>query len=197
VETLEEHMLSLEPATRELTRIVSNIRDDQLDMPTPSGGATVGAMLTHVDDFSQAFTAAALKSAPPDGPPPTADAARLGDDWRTRIPRRLADLATAWQSEVAWSGETRAGGQEMPATVAGRVAANEAVVHAWDIAVATGQALTADPDVLAAARTFVEAAVVQSPNGTPGLFGAPVDVPADASPLDQLIALTGRDPAWS
>ena len=36
----------------------------------------------------------------------------------------------------------------------------------------------------------------REPNGTPGLFGAPVAVPAGAPELDQLIGLTGRDPGW-
>jgi hypothetical protein len=29
------------------------------------------------------------------------------------------------------------------------------------------------------------------------VFKAPVDVPADASPMQRLLARTGRDPRWS
>jgi hypothetical protein len=39
-------------------------------------------------------------------------------------------------------------------------------------------------------------AVAQNPDGSPGLFGAPVAVPDSAPLLDRLIGLTGRDPAW-
>ena len=90
---------------------------------------------------------------------------------------------------------TRAGGLDMPAEVAGRVAINEIVVHGWDIATATGQPYSCEPELLEAAYEFVQSAVDQNPEGTPGLFGAPVAVPDDAPLLDRLIGLTGRDPA--
>ena len=130
------------------------------------------------------------------GPPPPADGSRLAPGWRTRIPGQLDVLAAAWQAESAWSGMTRAGGLDMPAEVAGRVAINEIVVHGWDIATATGQPYSCEPELLEAAYEFVQSAVDQNPEGTPGLFGAPVAVPDDAPLLDRLIGLTGRDPAW-
>jgi hypothetical protein len=42
----------------------------------------------------------------------------------------------------------------------------------------------------------VQSAVAQNPDGSGGLFGAPVAVPESAPLLDRLIGLTGRDPAW-
>jgi hypothetical protein len=62
--------------------------------------------------------------------------------------------------------------------------------------VASGQTFTCDPRLIEAAYGFVKQSVAQNPNGTPGLFGPPVPVPESASPLDRLIGLTGRDPAW-
>ena len=91
---------------------------------------------------------------------------------------------------------TRAGGIDLPGEVAGRVAANEVVVHGWDIATATGHRYSCEPGVLQAAYEFVQQAVAQNPDGSEGLFGPPVSVPDDAPLLDRLIGLTGRDPAW-
>jgi hypothetical protein len=43
---------------------------------------------------------------------------------------------------------------------------------------------------------FVQAAVADSPKGSPGMFGLPVEVGADAALLDRLLARTGRHPGW-
>jgi uncharacterized protein (TIGR03086 family) len=186
----------LTPATERLARLVTDIGGEQLGAPTPCRGTTVAGLLVHVDGLCAAFTAAAAKDSDADsrGAPP--DESRLGPDWRARIPDRLAQLAAAWQDDKAWTGMTRAGGQDMPAEVAGTVAIDEVVVHGWDIAAATGRDYTCEPELLQAAYQFVQQAVAQNPNGSPGLFGPPVQVPDNASQLDRLIGLTGRDPAW-
>src|SRR5664279_6135859 len=102
-------MLDLGSATSVLTKLIEGIRDDQLAAPTPCRRTTVGDLLDHVDGLSLAFTAAATKTALDGGSQaPSADATRLGPDWRSRIPERLADLAQAWRAQTAWSGMTRA-----------------------------------------------------------------------------------------
>ena len=187
-------MLDLTPATDAAARVVAAVRDDQLDAPTPCEGTSVAALLDHLDGLAQAFTGAAHK-APVDAGG-SVDASRLGDDWRERIPARLADLARAWREQDAWTGMTAAGGVDLPGEVAGLVALDEVVVHAWDIARATGQDLAVDAQLLGGALGFVRQAVAEHPTGSPGLFGPPVPVPADAPPLHVLLGLTGRDPAW-
>lgn len=190
-------MLDLEPATRTLTRLVDGVREDQMTAPTPCTGTSLGDLLDHVDGLSVAFAAAATKTPLQGGSQgPSADASRLGPDWRTRVPERLAALARAWELESSWTGMTRAGGLDLPAEVAGIIALDEVIVHGWDIAVASGQGFTCEPQLLAAAYEFVQSAVEESPGGTPGLFGPPVPVAYDAPLLDRLIGLTGRDPSW-
>ncbi|MGH4012732.1 MAG: TIGR03086 family metal-binding protein [Pseudonocardiaceae bacterium] len=190
-------MLDLEPATRVLTGLIAGVRDEQLNAPTPCTEASLGDLLDHVDGLSLAFTAAATKT-PLDGDRqgPSADASRLGSDWRTRIPQRLATLASAWREQAAWTGMTQAGGLDLPAEIAGLVALDEVIVHGWDIAVASGQSFSSEPQLLEAAYGFVHSAVAQNPQGSPGLFGPPVPVPDDAPLLSRLLGLTGRDPAW-
>lgn len=191
-------MLNLEPATHVLAELVEGVGNDQLRAPTPCRDISVGDLLDHIYGLSLAFTAAARKQplAGADGPPPPPDASRLMADWRERIPEQLAELARAWNEESSWTGMTRAGGVEMPGEVAGLVALDEVAVHGWDIAVATGQRFSCEPELLEAVHGFVEASVEESPEGTPGLFGPPVSVAADAPLVDRVIGLTGRDPAW-
>jgi len=191
-------MIDLEPATRAVTALIASIRDEQLDNPTPCAGTSLGAMLDHVEGFATGFALAARKQVPPGGSqPPVVDAARLTPVWRTRIPARLADLASAWQDEAAWSGMTEAGSVQLPGEVAGIFALDEVIVHGWDLAAASGQPIGFDDALLVPLQEFLTASVAQNPNGTPGLFGPPVAVPDDAPLLDRVIGLTGRDPAWS
>lgn len=186
----------LTPATGTLARVVAGIGDDQLGAPTPCRGMTVADVLDHVDGLCLAFTAAAAKEPDAGRQAPVADGSRLGTDWRTRIPGRLAHLAAAWRDERAWAGMTRAGGIDMPGEIAGTVAIDEVVVHGWDVAVATGRDYSCEEELLQAAYGFAQAAVARDPQGTPGLFGAPVPVPDGAPLLHRLLGLTGRDPAW-
>jgi uncharacterized protein (TIGR03086 family) len=186
-------MLDLEPATLTLTGLVQGVSDDQLDGPTPCAGTPLAALLDHVDGLALAFTAAATKTGGDQGP--SADAGRLGDDWRPRIAGRLAGLAEAWKDPSAWSGTTRVAGMDFPGEVAAAIATNEVIVHGWDIARASGQSCSWPPELVEAAVAFVSPLAVQNPKGVPGMFGPPE--PADGrTPFNRLLALTGRDPDW-
>ncbi|MFI0480417.1 TIGR03086 family metal-binding protein [Actinomadura sp. 9N215] len=192
-------MPDLTAATRRMTDLVAGVRDHQLPAPTPCEGLSLAALLDHVSMLSKAFTWAAAKEFP-EGPssPPTIDASRLPPDWRDRIPERLDALAAAWRSPDAWQGMTQAGGIELPGKDAGHVAMNELVVHGWDVARASGQPYDPSDAEVEACLVFVAPAVEQSGGqGVEGLFGPAVDVPADTSPLDRLLALTGRRPDWT
>jgi uncharacterized protein (TIGR03086 family) len=189
-------MHDLTPATAMVTHVVLDTGDDQLGAATPCGDATVADLLDHIDGLCQAFTAAAAKDGAMADQAPVVDGSRLGPDWRDRIPDRLARLAAAWRADSAWTGMTRAGGVDMPADVAASVATNELLVHGWDLAAATGHEYLADPALIEVAREFVEPTVSDNPAGVPGLFGPSVEVPSSSSALDQLVAMTGRNPAW-
>jgi len=71
-------MFELGPAAQEMSRLVSGVRDDQLDYPTPCPDWTVADLLAHVHQFATVFTHNARKSQarPPED---------LVDDWRVAI----------------------------------------------------------------------------------------------------------------
>jgi uncharacterized protein (TIGR03086 family) len=191
--------VDLEPAARRMAELVRGIPDELLDAPTPCPAYSLGDLLDHVGGAALAFTGAARKEtgdATSQGP--SGDASRLGDDWRSRIPRDLAALADAWRDPEAWDGMTKAGGVELPGAVAGLVALDELVIHSWDIARASSQDYNPDPGSLEAVNGFVSQFSEPGQEAArAGLFGPVVDVPDDAPMLDRVIGLTGRDPGWS
>jgi uncharacterized protein (TIGR03086 family) len=191
--------IDLHPATQRVGEIVRGVSDEQLTAATPCPDYTLGDLLDHVNGLSVAFTAAARKETLPGAQSgPSADAGRLGDDWRDRIPQLLDGLADAWQQPEAWTGMTQAGPVELPGEVAGLVALNEVVLHGWDVAVASGQPFDLDEASLQAAHDFV--AQFSGPGheeDRAGGFGPEVDVPADAPLLDRLLGMAGRQPRWS
>jgi uncharacterized protein (TIGR03086 family) len=71
------------------------------------------------------------------------------------------------------------------------------VVHSWDVARALGRDLHLAPEVLEAALAVARVVPQGGARLVPGAAFAPaVDARGD-SPLDEIVALLGRDPGWS
>ena len=185
-------MIDLTTACAETAGLLTAVHDSQLDRPTPCRDMNVAGLVAHLGQLAPAFVAAAGKRFDEltDTPPGPAD---LDADWRESYPSRLAELAVAWRDPAAWTGNTRAGGVDLPAEVAGLVAAAEVVVHGWDLARAAGLRYEPPPAVVEAILPHVTS-FAEEP--VEGLFEAPVPVPADSPVLTRVIALTGRDPHW-
>jgi uncharacterized protein (TIGR03086 family) len=187
--------VDLEPAAKRMIDLVGSVTDDDLARPTPCEGMNLGALLDHIASFCVGFTNAANKSGGGNRPP-AASADNLDDDWRTRIPAGIETLVEAWREPVAWTGMTKAGGLDLPGEIAGVIALDELVLHGWDLAKALGVSYDVEPAQLEAVKGFVEQfAGADQPRE--GLFGPPVDVPADSSLFDRVLGMAGRDPAWA
>ena len=65
--------------------------------------------------------------------------------------------------------------------------------HSWDLATAVGIEAHTSPEVAEAAIAVISANAETLRSMQ--LMGDPVAVPADASPVDRFLGLTGRDPA--
>ncbi len=186
--------LDLGPQAAEVARVVAGVRDDQLSGPTPCAGTAVAALLDHLVGLTLAFRLAAEKAVFAGGP--SADAANLAPDWRTRLPAQLEELTASWRAPSAWEGTAEAGGVQMPAPAMAVVALDEVLVHGWDLAVATGQQYRPDPASVQACLEMVGDR--SDPSEEPaGLFGPVVPVPDDAAPFDRLLGRTGGNPGWT
>ena len=187
-------MIDIRPAAQRTADLVTAVTDDQLALPTPCPNSRVGDLIDHLGFFATRFVVAARKET--DGPlaePPPPSRANLEEGWRDRLARDLLTLADAWSDPQAWEGSTYAGSFELPAEVAGLVALDELVVHGWDIAVATGQHYAPTAPEVEGAMAFVSS--FEAPRDG-RLFGPVVAVPGEATGLDRLLGLTGRDPRW-
>ncbi|AVV43328.1 TIGR03086 family metal-binding protein [Streptomyces sp. ID05-04B] len=183
----------LGPQAAVVARLAEAVRDDQLDDGTPCDGCAVRNLLGHLTGLAVAFRDAARGDLGlTTDTPPDAAAPDVGPGWREELAKALDALAEAWRDPAAWTGMTRAGGVDLPGAVAGAVAADELVIHGWDLARATGQAYAPDPAALAAAYAFLAGAV--DPATGNGVFGPVVPVPDDAPLLDRALGLSGRDP---
>lgn len=184
--------IDLGPAVERMADLIRAVPDDDLHAPTPCAEYSVGDLLDHIGGMALAFRAAAVKSPLEGGP--SGDAANLGADWRSRIPRDLVALAEAWRDPDAWTGMTAAGGVDLPAETAGIVVLDELVIHGWDLAKAIDQSEGYEGPGLEAVHAMVQQF---RGAGVEGLFGPEVPVRDGAPLLDRVIGLTGRSPDWT
>ncbi|KND28199.1 TIGR03086 family metal-binding protein [Streptomyces acidiscabies] len=183
-------MIDLKPACRQMIDVLAGVSDEQLTSPTRCTEYTVRDLIAHVDEASQGFAGLALKGT--DAAAAELDAANLGDDWRGGVAKNVQALGDAWDDPAAWQGTTHAAGVDLPNDTWGKIALTETVVHAWDLAKATGQPFDLPDDTLQACYAHVAAFVPNAP--VEGLWGPAVEVPADAPLLDRIVAITGRRP---
>ncbi|MGQ4379643.1 TIGR03086 family metal-binding protein [Streptomyces sp. SAS_267] len=184
------------PQALVVARLAAGVTDAQLDGATPCPKYAVRNLLGHLTGLAVAFRDAGRKDlGPTTDTSPTAALPDIEPSWREALPKALDELAGAWRDPAAWTGTTQAGGVTLPAGVAAAVAADELVVHGWDLARATGQEYTPDTTALQVARQFLDG-VADDPTRVGGIFGPVVPVPDDAPLLDLVIGLSGRDPGW-
>ncbi len=67
--------------------------------------------------------------------------------------------------------------------------------HSWDLARATGQQAHLEEDYVVGAHQGM--AAIEPMLRESGQFGEQQPVPADATPVEQLMAFLGRDPRWT
>ena len=170
--------------------VVRGISDDQLDLPTPCSDYTVRDLLNHLYDVVVNFQALAGRRQPEWAEKPD----HLAEGWRGRFEAEAAKLVEAWSDPAALDGVSP--GMGLPQETVGAMALLDLTVHAWDLAVATGQPFRPVPEALPSLYALTEQMGPMARER--GVFAAPVGTSSsDAGTLDRLLALTGRDPGWS
>lgn len=164
--------------------VVARVRPDQLGLPTPCADWDVRGLLGHLVEANRMFTVAA-------GAEP---AEVLGDDPLKAYEVSTEEVRRAWHRPGLLDGEVTLPFGTFPGWVAVRMHFVDHLVHGWDLAAATGQDATLDPELAQEAFAEMSEALVDAPRGPQLPFGPAVDWPPDAPVHERLVALLGRRP---
>jgi uncharacterized protein (TIGR03086 family) len=175
------------------TDVVAAVAPAQLTHSTPCSEYDVRALLGHLVAVLRRVTSVA-DGTPAVGPAPlVTDVA--DDGWAASARAATRNLEAAWADPAVLGREMRLPFGSLPGAAALAMYTGEVTTHTWDLAVATGQAVAWDDDVVAGALAAVRR-TLPAERG-PGIpFAAPVAVPDDAPAIDHLVAWQGRDPQW-
>ena len=170
------------------TRLVAGVPDDATwERRSPVPEWTARDVVRHLVGWFPGFLADGAGVVLPPGP--DVDRDPLGA-WRT-----MSDAVQAVLDDPASAGKVlrnpHVGEVPLPAAIS-QFFTGDVFMHTWDLARATGQDETLDPErcvrMLEGLQPYDE--VLRSS----GQYGPKVDVPADADPQTRMLAFIGRDP---
>lgn len=176
---------------------VVELDDSQRSLPTPCAGFDTGALQTHVLGWLD-FFAAALSDPLASTPRPDPDTFALdGRSAAAVVQEAAARIDAAIAGGVADQLVVMSSSRMAGTGVLG-MALGEYLVHAWDLARATGRPYRAPAEAIGPAHEFLVGMVAPEYRGPDsGFFDAEVPVPDDAPPFDRLLGFAGRDPSWA
>jgi uncharacterized protein (TIGR03086 family) len=159
---------------------------DQLDRPTPCEKWTVRDLLAHIIEGSTTFAAAVRGDDPPDD-------VRLGPDAVVAATANaaLADIDAAFRSPGALERTVATPFGEMRGDTFARLLVFDLLMHSWDLATATGKPLDVPDELVAEVDGFARAALTPDLRG-PDTFGPEVTPSDGATPLERVVAFSGR-----
>ena len=96
----------------------------------------------------------------------------------------------AWAQPSALEGVSP--GMGLPQETVAQMALLDLTIHSWDLAKATGQTFTPASGAIEVLNAFVDR--MGDTARKMNMFSPPCQVPDEASPMEKLIARTGRDP---
>lgn len=171
--------------------VVSGIGPDQLDLPTPDQEWDVRALLNHVVAGNLwAAELAAGKTIDEVGDRLDGDV--LGDDPLAAYDRSAGAAGAAFEAPGALDAPCAVSYGPVPGSVYAGHRFIDVFIHGWDLARATGQDPSLDPELVAACTEVLEPQLAMLQGS--GLFGTPVEVPARADAQTRLLASLGRHP---
>jgi uncharacterized protein (TIGR03086 family) len=185
-------------AVQASVEVVFRMTAEDMGRPTPCAGWTLADLLTHMTVQHYGFAAASegrgadlevWKPQPPSQEPVA--------DYAAAAERVISAFAEPGMLERRFELPEIIPGMKFPAAQAISFHFIDYVVHGWDVARSLGLPYLLDADLVLAALPVAEAV----PEGERRLrpdaaFRPGLDAPGDADPLDRILAMLGRSPAW-
>ncbi len=170
-------------------RLIDGVQADHLSAPTPCTEWDVRALLNHMVGGNRMTAALAAGE-----PPPDRGADFVGEDPSTAFADSAAAAEAAMRRPGFMEQTYRMPMGEVPGSMLAVMRATDLLVHAWDLAKATGQSTALDPDLCQTALTRARARMGDAPRQPGSPIGPEVEVPADAPVCDRFAAYMGRQP---
>jgi uncharacterized protein (TIGR03086 family) len=169
---------------------VRGVAPAMLDRPTPCSDYDVRALLGHL--VATVDRARVIAGGGDPRTLPVVVTEVPDDSWAAVLATAVDRTTAAWSEDAVLDRPATVPWGEVPGRIALWGYIGEALVHGWDLAVATGQHTEADPDVavatLAAAQTILPAAI----RGGDVPFAAVVEPAPDAGPTERLANWAGH-----
>ena len=195
---MPEPVEMLRKTTLRVKEVVANVGQSQAQDPTPCAEWDVRGLLNHLIGGLE-FTAGCIAGSPPNIRPADADSSYLDEpDVAVLIEayHTLLDRVLRSGSEPgALDGVvTTPNFGDMPVSQIFVGTTMDQFIHGWDLAKATGQDTTLDPDLVEFAYGMLVSGGFADMGRHAGFIGPEIPVPTDSSPQDKLMAYMGRQP---
>lgn len=174
----------LERAFDAAATLVDTLPADRHDAPSPCADWTVADVVEHVI----AGNLAVARSVGPD----LAEAPEVTESLGPRFRSAAEALVAALSAPEVLAGTVTIPFGTVPAPLAVQLRTVEALVHGWDVAVASGQDPTVLPEDLAEAGIAFSGSMFATRDREQLPFGPAVPVAEDAPAIDRLAGLLGR-----
>ena len=181
-------MTALDETDTLVTTLIDGLTADDRERSTPCTEWTIHDLIAHMCGGGHMIAGGLQGQAPPDPAPDfLADGPAKG--WAETV----AHLRAAATPDALTATHQMPFG-EVPGEMALSVIVADQATHAWDLAVASGQAARPSDELASFSLAVWERLAPADGREPGGAFAPPVSVAVAASPVDRLAAYTGRRP---
>jgi uncharacterized protein (TIGR03086 family) len=194
--TISDWRAVLAEAHTALRNAVAGVGAQDQNLRTPCEQWSVAQVIQHATGDQMAFTSA-ITGGPGPSENPFAPSGQLDGEPRAILDPALDAAAKAWATveDDATAVANPLPQGPMPAWLAGGACALDAAVHAWDIAMATGQPSPLTPEL--ARQLMVAATNIVEPLRAYGAYAPALDTDPGADDVTALLHYLGRPTTWT